>query len=149
MFDRLECSDRLAELLSLLAVVDSKLEHPFRCAQCIGGYQDRCSGGDFGDRLGRVGVEPPCRYVIQGDISGVSRAVQQRPGVKPSTHGMRPCSRSARLSTEDAAAGMRSARTANAVNSPDWHAARTKAGSSASAGTTIADCNQLADGAAA
>src|ERR1700729_2333292 len=85
MFDRLECSDRLAELLSLLAVVDSKLEHPFRCAQCIGGYQDRCSGGDFGDRLGRVGVEPPCRYVIQGDISGVSRAVQQRPGVKPYT----------------------------------------------------------------
>ena len=44
---------------------------------------------------------------------------------------------------------MRSARTANAVTSPDSDAARTNAGSSASAGTTIADCSQLADGAAA
>src|ERR1700722_10920347 len=67
----------------------------------------------------------------------------------PSTHGIRPCSRSVRSFTEGTAAGMWSARTASAVTSPDSDAARTNVGSSASAGTTIADCSQPADGAAA
>src|SRR5271155_687814 len=72
----------------------------------------------------------------------------RRARAAPSTQGMRPFSRSERLSTEGTAVGIRSARTASAVTSPDSDAARANAGSLSSAGTAIADCSQLAEGVA-
>jgi hypothetical protein len=79
--DRLEGTDRLPELLALLAVLDRQ-QHPFAGPQRISSHQNGCPGSDFAEDRGGIDIESARWDTVEVEIGDIPR-IQQRPRVNP------------------------------------------------------------------